>query len=189
MVDSSTSKNTMVDWYNFCHDICVKALESHDFPKIGGVGKIVEIDESKFGKRKYHRGAHRDGQWVFGGVERGNVKNMFFVAVLNRTQETLIEYILQYIEPANTIISDCWKAYNTTLLNQLGFNHLTVNHSRFFKDPITGAHTNSIEGTWMHVKRSLHKNGTTKPLMGSYFAEFMWRRHFLQNSGDPFVIF
>lgn len=58
MVDSSTSKITMVDWYNFCRDICVKALESHDFLKIGGVGKIVEIDVSKFGKRKYHRGVH-----------------------------------------------------------------------------------------------------------------------------------
>ena len=73
MVDSSTSKNTMVDWYNFCRDIYMKVLESHDFPKIGGEGKIVETDEFKFGKRKYHRGAHQDGQWVFGGVERRNV--------------------------------------------------------------------------------------------------------------------
>ena len=189
MVDSSTSKNTMVDWYNFCRDICIKALESHDFPKIGGVGKIVEIDESKFGKRKYHRGAYREGQSVFGGVERGNVKKMFLVAVPNRSQKTLMTYILKYIEPGTIIISDCWKAYNTNILDQLGFFHLTVNHSSFFKDPITGAHTNSIEGTWMHVKRSLHKNGTTKPLLGSYFAEFMWRRHFLQSNGDPFLIF
>ena len=28
---------------------------------IGGIGRIVEIDESKFGKRKYHR-----GRWVVG---------------------------------------------------------------------------------------------------------------------------
>ncbi len=39
--------------------------------QIGGVGKVVEIDESKFGRRKYNRGRYRDGHWVFGGVKRG----------------------------------------------------------------------------------------------------------------------
>jgi hypothetical protein len=31
---------------------------------------IVEVDESKFGKRKYHRGHRVEGVWVIGGVER-----------------------------------------------------------------------------------------------------------------------
>jgi hypothetical protein len=30
----------------------------------------MEIDESKFGKRRYNRGRRVDGCWVFGGVER-----------------------------------------------------------------------------------------------------------------------
>lgn len=34
--------------------------------KIDGIGKIVEIDESKFGKRKYYRGQYVERQWVFG---------------------------------------------------------------------------------------------------------------------------
>lgn len=41
-----------------------------DNEKIGGPGRTVEIDESKFGKRKYHRGKRVDGVWVFGGIER-----------------------------------------------------------------------------------------------------------------------
>lgn len=36
----------------------------------GGEGKIFEIDESKFGKRKYNRDNHIEREWVFGGVER-----------------------------------------------------------------------------------------------------------------------
>jgi hypothetical protein len=35
-----------------------------------------------------------------------------------------------------TIWSDEWRAYNG--LNQLGFRHHTVNHSRHFVDPVTG---------------------------------------------------
>ena len=35
---------------------------------IGGQGKIVKIDESKFGKRKYNKGRLVEGQWVLGGI-------------------------------------------------------------------------------------------------------------------------
>ncbi|GFT08100.1 DDE_Tnp_IS1595 domain-containing protein [Nephila pilipes] len=78
---------------------------------IGGVGKIVEIDESKFEKRKYNRGHRVEGQWVFGGVERGSGK-LFLVAVHVRTKETLLSLIKEWIKPGTTIYSDCWKSYD-----------------------------------------------------------------------------
>lgn len=43
---------------------------------ISGVGKIVEIDESMFGKRKC-RGKSVNGRWVFGVVRRGDRINAF----------------------------------------------------------------------------------------------------------------
>ena len=54
------SNSTIVDYYNFAREVCVCVLEK-DSEQIGGPGKIVEIDESKFGKRKYHRGRRVDG--------------------------------------------------------------------------------------------------------------------------------
>jgi hypothetical protein len=62
-----------VDWCNFAREVCATILEVDSSP-IGGPGKIVEIDESKFGKRKYHRGRRVDGLWVFGGIESGTRK-------------------------------------------------------------------------------------------------------------------
>ena len=50
------SCSTIVDWCSFAREVCATILEVESQP-IGGVGKIVEIDESKFGKRKYHRGS------------------------------------------------------------------------------------------------------------------------------------
>ena len=37
---------------------------------------MVEIDESKFGNRKYHKDRRKDGVCVFGGIER-DTKNCF----------------------------------------------------------------------------------------------------------------
>ena len=112
--------------------------------RIGGVGTIVEIDESKFGKRKYNRGKRVDGRWVFGGIERGS-KKTFFRVVENRGKEVLLAIIKEFVQPGTTIISDCWKSYDC--LEDEGFHHLTVNHSLEFKHSETGAHTNTIEGT------------------------------------------
>ena len=46
--------HTGVDWDSFCREVCEISL-MEDSQSIGGEGKVVQIDESKFGKRKYHR--------------------------------------------------------------------------------------------------------------------------------------
>ena len=43
---------------------------------IGGAGLKVEIDESKFRKRKYNKRQLVEGQWVVGGIRR-ETKDIF----------------------------------------------------------------------------------------------------------------
>jgi hypothetical protein len=111
--------------------------------KLGGHGKIVEIDETKFGKSKYCCGRYLKGQWVFGGVERGT-NNTFLVPVEKRDAKTLIGILQEWVLPNSIIMSDCWKAYDG-IPDKTLFYHFTVNHSCNFVDPDTGAHTN-LEG-------------------------------------------
>jgi hypothetical protein len=49
-------QHTASDWFQFCREVLLDFVERKS-EMIGGEGKVVEIDESKFGKRKYHRGA------------------------------------------------------------------------------------------------------------------------------------
>ncbi|KAI8968607.1 hypothetical protein BDF20DRAFT_800004, partial [Mycotypha africana] len=65
---------------------------------IGGLDEnnepiIVEIDESKFGKRKYHRGHHVEGIWVVGGNEKTPQRKAFLTIVQDRTANTFEELI------------------------------------------------------------------------------------------------
>ena len=126
--------------------------------KIGGPGKFVQIDESKIGKWKYHRGHVVEGQWVFGGIEEVFYWN-FIAIVEDRKEETLLNLIKQWIEPGTTIISDCWKGYVN--LSRHGYIHKTVNHSVEFVNE-EGFHTNKIEGNWGQMKARLPKDGRKK---------------------------
>ncbi|KAF8794324.1 hypothetical protein HNY73_002315 [Argiope bruennichi] len=97
--------STLSDWKQFVNERILEYVEENS-------EKIVEVDESKFGKRKYNRGHLVEGQWVFGGVERGSGRT-FLVAVHDRKAETLVSCIKQWIEPGTIIYSDYWKAYDS----------------------------------------------------------------------------
>ena len=176
------AEGTGVDWDSFCREVCeITLLENGE--KLGGEGKIVQIDESKFGKRKYHRGHHVEGQWVFGGIEE-NSRKCFLVAVEKRDEATLLPIIQKWIAPGTIIVSDCWKAYCN--LEKHGYEHRTVNHSvEFVNDD--GDHTNKIEGHWRQAKCKLPKFGVRKHLFSTYLAEFIWR--YLHRGEDLFAVF
>ena len=121
----------------------------------------VEIDESKFGRRKYNRGRWQEGHWVFGGRERVT-GNTFLVEVEKRDAATLVPLIQQYIRPCSVIFSNEWRAYSS--LQYLGYTHHTVNHSQNFVDPNTGAHTLTVERMWGGVKAMMRKQRSMNSL-------------------------
>lgn len=154
--------------------------------KIGGPNVIVQLDESKFGKRKYHRGHRVEGVWVFGGVEISEERKMFAVVVDKRDSVTLNELILKHVLPGSIVITDGWKGYCLFKDNSLYMHHW-VNHSISFINS-EGYHTNNIEGTWNGMKIKIKPQNRVRGRMQGYLFEFIWRRRNINNLWNAFLI-
>ena len=167
------SPNTVTDFYGHFRQLVASSLEDTD-TQIGGPGIIVEIDESKFGRRKYNRGHRIEGAWVFGGIERTTEQKFFVKVVDNRNAETLLEAIEEHVLPGSIIHSDCWKAYSR-LSSELDVEHRIVNHSKGFVNKTDGTHTNTIEAKWGALKRKISIRGRVKDRLDSHLMEQIWR--------------
>ena len=180
------SGDTVCDFNVYFRQLVASALEINDCV-IGGENIIVEIDESKFGKRKYHRGHAVEGTWVLGGVERTPERKMFIVEVPDRSAETLISVIREYVRPNSIIFTDMWRGY-ASLADELSVTHQTVNHSLHFMDPITGVHTNTIEGTWCGLKRRVPIRNRVKGSVNQFADEAIWRRKHERDLWNGFLL-
>ena len=97
---SGISKSTCTRWGVYLRELVSHVTRISD-NRIGGEGKTVQIDESKFGKRKNsknRRGHQVEGAWVFGGVEVGandlyNNNKFFAVVVDDRQARTLLPLV------------------------------------------------------------------------------------------------
>jgi transposase-like protein len=142
--------------------------------KIGGPCIQVQLDESKFGKRKYNRGHHVEGAWVFAGVEKTNERKCFAMVVEKRDARTLNELILRYVLPGSIVITDGWKGYYP-LRNSLNYEHHWVNHNISFTNS-EGYNTNTIEGTFNGLKFNIPVRKRVRGRIEFKLFEFIWRR-------------
>jgi len=124
--ESRFSNLTIADWLSFCTEVCLETIAKETPKLIGGSGLTVEVDESKFGKRKYNKECLVDGQWVIGGICR-ETKDVFLAICPEnkRDASTLTDIIERHVNKNSTIITDCWRAYDQ--LDSDGWQHLTVN--------------------------------------------------------------
>ena len=177
------SPKIITSYMNFFRELIVNTLEDDD-GIIGGEDIIVEVDESKFGSRKYNRGRRVDGVWVFGGIERTREKRCFVEVVENRTAETLHDLISKHIATGSIVYTDLWRGYIG--IENLGVTHGTVNHSQNFVDPTTGVHTNTIEGLWNGIKRQIPARNKNKKIT-NHLLEFIWRKKNKDNLWNAFL--
>ena len=151
----------------------------------GMMSGIVEADETYIGGiRPGKRGRGAAGKTpVVGVLERGG--DVQAKVADNVKTATVMPNILANVAKGATVCTDELWSYNP--LTREGFNHLRVGHAA--GEYVRGnAHTNSIEGFWSQLKRSI--NGTfhhvSKQHLQKYVNEFVYRYNL---RGSDFPIF
>ncbi len=137
----------------------------------------VEVDETYIGGKKSggKRGRGAPGKTVVVGLKQrqGPVKTQTVIDAKRRTTGPIIR---EKVRQGSVVYTDEWFAYRG--LERSGFTHETVNHGA--GEWVKGlSHTNSIEGYWSQVKRSIrgthiHVSGKHLP---KYLAEFDFRHN------------
>ena len=174
---------TLVRWCGYMREVCATHIQNRH--PIGGVGHIVEIDESLFGRRKNHRGRLVPQQWVLGGTDR-HTRECFLIVVPRRDAATLIPIIRAWVLPGTVIMTDEWRAYRPLPL--FGYIHRTINHRTHYVNPRNRrVHTQNVESMWNAAKKKFQRMlGTRRPFLQSYLDEFVWRRQYGRTWGQSF---
>ncbi|KAI5646989.1 ISXO2-like transposase domain-containing protein [Phthorimaea operculella] len=183
------SRTTIIDWYSYGREVVVifQLDQQQKRGKIGGEGKIVQVDESKFGKRKYNRGRRLEGHWVLGLIEDGSEDLRLEVCPENiRSADVLVPLIQKHVEEGTTIHTDYWRAYDC--LGDYGYIHKKVNHSDPDNPFVANNGTHTQRTQWRVVKRFFYKDNFNHPGdFAELIVEYVWRRHIIKYKKDPFV--
>ncbi len=146
---------------------------------------IVEVDETLIGGRvsggKRGWGAENK-TCLLGMIERdGKVK---VITLPNRERETIFPILEANIEKGTVVNTDEFRVYST--LPTIGFEHQKVNHSKYqWKNG--DAYTNSIEGYWSNIKKSIF--GTHTFVSPKHLPKYLGEFDFRHNHRKGFVMF
>ena len=102
-----------------------------------------------------------------------------FLPYNKRTIKQLTPMIAQRMAPGGEMTTDCWSAY-LSAARSAQVEHFTVNHSKEFKNPETGAHTNNCEGMHGVIKRDGYHQFGRLPYLNekgeTYYLDLLVRR-------------
>lgn len=145
----------------------------------------VESDETYIGgKHKMSQGRSKKSV-VFGMVERhGRAKVKH---VKSSGARVLLPIMAESIDPSATLYTDEFGSYKS--LTKRGRSHTTVNHSTL--EFVRGiVHTNTVEGFWGQLKRSLDGtyHSVSPKYLQSYLDEFVFRYNFRDVAVGPVLL-
>lgn len=149
----------------------IRSLMSEESP-IGGPGTIVEADETYFGKRNNEGlGPRVPKSAVLGAVERGG--RVRARVVQRNVGKNVFNFINDTVQRGTELHTDESRLYNWT---KVAYVHHTVNHSKG-QYALNGITTNSIEGFWGQVKRSISGtyHAVSPKYLQMYVDEFSFR--------------
>jgi transposase len=131
------------------------------------VGK-VEVDETYIGgKKQGKRGRGSENKTVvLGMVERQGRARA--IVIPNVKAKTLVPAIEANVDKTATVYTDDLMSYDN--LSKLGFNHQAVAHSKKIYVMGKDIHTNSVEGFWSQLKRSI--DGTYHHVTPQHLQEY-----------------
>lgn len=136
---------------------------------------IVEGDETYVGgvRRGGKRGRGAPGKMpIVGFVERSGEVRAKVIDTVNTAK--VFRHLYLNVERGATVFTDELAVYNYA--TRWGYRHDRVNHGR--KEYARGiVHTNTIEGFWSQVKRSIDgtHHSVSRRWLPRYVAEFSWR--------------
>jgi len=147
------------------------ALDSDD--PMGGVGEVVQIDETMIGgKHKVSDGRSKKAV-VIGMLENGG--ELVTRVVASTRKVDLLPQVQSFVLPGTEIHTDESSSYR--MLHTLGFTHKKVNHSIKEYVGADGCTVNALEGFWGMLKRGIygtHISVSAKHLP-KYLGEFEYR--------------
>jgi len=153
----------------------IRLLMEQDGDMLGGDGETVEVDETYIGGKHQRRYGNSKKQVVFGMVERNGMAKT--KQVKSSGARVLLPEITSSVMPGTTINSDEYGSYRS--LRRRGYSHTTVNHSQL--EYVRGvAYTNTIEGFWSQLKRSIDGtyHAVSPKYLQSYLNEFTFRYNY-----------
>lgn len=132
----------------------------------------IEADETFIGGKRPGDQSKRDKTPILGVVERGG--SVVAKVVENVSARTLLPIIVEKVIPQSTIYTDEWKPYRRLIHRD--FKHESVNHNKGEYVRVL-VHTNSIEGFWSQLKRSIHGtfHSVSREHLQKYVNEFSYR--------------